>query len=240
MKVVLKKIVYLLITITIFSFGSASLCSLNLSANPIIKNLSDKDFLVLGVIVSDKKSAGVGLFKNMKTGQTFALRENQMLGDDFLVKKVRRKTVEVSYNGSDYRIPVGGHTSNSLEFIANVPTSLAAGEGLELNDDTLRISEALKNKLIKEDLSKVLMQVAAVPRFEGKNLKGFQLFEIDKGSIYELAGLKNGDLIVKINDYEITDIGMTIRLLNSMKDVPQASLDYIRNGERKQLKVNIQ
>ncbi len=201
---------------------------------------SDSDFLVLGVIVSDLKSSGVGLFKNMKTGKTFALREDQMLGSDFLVKKVRRKHVEIAYQGKDYRIPVGGHTGASMEMIYSPPASLAGSEGIELKNGTLNLSENLKNKLVKEDLSKVLMQAAAVPRFEGQKLKGFQLFEIDKDSIFELAGLQNGDLITRINDFELTDVGSTIRLLNSMKEASEANLYYIRNGEQKNLKVVVQ
>ena len=61
------------------------------------------------------------------------------------------------------------------------------------------------------------MQAAAVPYTKNGKLIGFKLLEIDEGSIYNVAGIQNGDVITHINDLPINDAGAAIRALTKLK-----------------------
>jgi type II secretory pathway component PulC len=84
------------------------------------------------------------------------------------------------------------------------------------------------------------MQAAAVPNYEGGRLKGFTLWEIDKGSVYELAGFQDGDVITAINGQELTDVGNTIKLLHSLKGESRADVSVTRAGTARTIKIEVQ
>ena len=94
--------------------------------------------------------------------------------------------------------------------------------------------------MIGPNLSKVLMQAAAVPNYQGGQLKGFTLWEIDKGSVYELAGFQDGDVITAINGQELTDVGNTIKMLHSLKGENRAEVSVTRAGTARTIKIEVQ
>ena len=73
---------------------------------------------------------------------------------------------------------------------------------------------------------------------EGR-LVGFKLLEIDSGSIYEVAGFQNGDVITHINEQPINDAGLAIRALRSLKTAANASFNYLRQNQPHELIIKI-
>ena len=66
------------------------------------------------------------------------------------------------------------------------------------------------------------MQAAAVPYTKNGN-HGFRLLQIDKGSIYDMAGLKDGDIVNTLTNYRIVDAGRVIKALSSLKTADMAT-----------------
>ena len=205
--------------------------------------LTEENFLVLGVIASTKDKAGIALMKNMKSGKTFAVKQSTEFEPGSVVKYVSRKHVTVMIKNQLYRIDVGGDVASAMpmnnrssnnNYVANV------GQEVQIEGNTVKVSNAFKDHLVNNNLEKILMQAAAVPHVVNGKLKGFELWEIEKNSIFEVAGFRDGDLITKINDQEITDISMTIRILSSLKNAPQAKFDYMRNGASQNLTIVVQ
>ena len=56
-----------------------------------------------------------------------------------------------------------------------------------------------------QNLAQLFTQVRAVPNFKDGKADGFRLFSIKRGSIFDKIGLKNGDVIHQINEYELND-----------------------------------
>jgi general secretion pathway protein C len=81
------------------------------------------------------------------------------------------------------------------------------------------------------NLSEVATQARIVPSFKGGKANGFKLFSIKPGSIYSKIGLQNGDVIQKINGYEINSPDKALEIYNKLKNESSVQLDIQRRGQ---------
>lgn len=229
-----------LLALTILIFA-ASLLSFRLSAKEL-------NIIVLGVIASSQNKGGVALIKNTESGKVSAHHEGSYVKPGLEITKVGRKSVIFKIEENLYTMKVGDYNATETpqketEKPRNTLTveNLRGVEGIERNGNRLRVSENVKKALVGDNLSKVLMQAAAIPATDaGGRLIGFKLLAIDKGSIYDVAGLKDGDIITHINDQPIISAGSAIKALNQLKGAQQARFSYNRAGSAQELIIDTQ
>ena len=197
----------------------------------------DFGYLVLGTIVSATKGNSVALLKHRASGKTRAVRVGSPIETDLLLSDVAKKMVQVTQQGKVYFIRVG----SSAEFSRVSTRNLAQRQkGLQRRDGNVTVSAAYKDHLIKHELNKILMQAAAEPAIRDGKVVGFTLWEIEKDSIYEKLGFKNGDTVTNINGNELVDAGQAVKVLVSLKSAKNLALSYTRNGVEQQLQVRVQ
>lgn len=68
------------------------------------------------------------------------------------------------------------------------------------------------------DLNKIATQARIVPSFENGVANGFKLFSIQPGSLYAAIGIENGDVIQRINGYEINSPEKALELYQKLKE----------------------
>ena len=81
------------------------------------------------------------------------------------------------------------------------------------------------------NLSKLATQARVVPAFEGGQSIGFKLFSIRPNSLYAKIGLKNGDIVTRINGYEINSPDKALEIYQKLKDSKQINVDLKRRGK---------
>jgi general secretion pathway protein C len=82
-----------------------------------------------------------------------------------------------------------------------------------------------------ENMSQLFTQIRAVPHFEGGESTGFRLFAIRSGSLFDKIGLKNGDIIQKINGNPMNDPSKAMQLLDELRNESSLSVEVIRNRQ---------
>jgi general secretion pathway protein C len=81
-------------------------------------------------------------------------------------------------------------------------------------------------------LSDLFTQVRAVPyTAQGGATQGFRLSAIKADSLIERIGLKNGDVVQRVNGVEITDPSTAFTLLQDMQGRSQIRVDVLRNQQ---------
>lgn len=95
------------------------------------------------------------------------------------------------------------------------------------------IDKALNN------LSDLSTQARIVPAFEGGKTIGFKLFSIRPGSLYSKVGLQNGDVITRINGYEMSSPEKGLEIYTKLKDAKAVNVDLKRRGKPLTLDYNI-
>ena len=198
----------------------------------------DFGYLVLGTIVSVNKTRSVALLKHRDSGKTRAVRAGNPIAKDLKLLEVDKKVIKVAQRGKTYLIRVG----SSEEFSPASTRNIAATqqEGLQRNKGNVTVSAAYKDHLLKNELNKILMQAAAVPALKDGRVVGFTLWEIEKGSIYEKLGFKNGDTITSINDNRLEGASQAVKVLVSLKQAKQLALNFTRGGVEQQMNVRVQ
>ena len=70
--------------------------------------------------------------------------------------------------------------------------------------------------MLTTQFSQILQDVKAVPYRNSNNENiGYQLHHLVKGSVFDKAGLKSGDVITEINGAQLGNISQDINYLNS-------------------------
>ena len=71
-----------------------------------------------------------------------------------------------------------------------------------------------------------------VPNFINGRQQGFELREVKPGGIYSSLGLQNGDVLLRINEFTISNPESALQAFTALKGIDRAQLDIIRGGSR--------
>lgn len=112
-------------------------------------------------------------------------------------------------------------------------------EGFSRRENEIEMAEDFREKMIREDLPKILMQASAEPIIADGQIIGFILDQIEEKSIYQKAGLRDGDIITAINGIKLDDVTATIKLLHSLKTSKNIEFVLKRDHQNHTVNVNI-
>jgi len=82
-----------------------------------------------------------------------------------------------------------------------------------------------------ENMNQLFTQIRAVPHFQDGKASGFRLFAIKQDSVFEKIGLKNGDIVTRINGNELTDPARAMTLLQDLRNEGRITVDVNRNRQ---------
>jgi general secretion pathway protein C len=105
-------------------------------------------------------------------------------------------------------------------------------------DNSFAVEQAGVDKALG-DLSSLATQARIVPAFEGGEAVGFKLFSIRPGSLYSKIGIQNGDVISRINGYELNSPDKALEVYQKLKDAKEITVDLKRRGKPTTLNYNI-
>ena len=80
------------------------------------------------------------------------------------------------------------------------------------------------------NLNEVATQARIVPSFRNGQPNGFKLFSIRPGSIYSKIGLQNGDVIQKINGFEMNSPDRALEIYTRLRDATSLTIELQRRG----------
>ena len=92
----------------------------------------------------------------------------------------------------------------------------------------------VKKKFIDDTLSNlnnIATQARIVPSFKNGVANGFKLFSIQPGSLYSAIGVENGDVIQRINGYEMNSPDKALEVYQKLRESPHITIEIERNGQ---------
>lgn len=104
-----------------------------------------------------------------------------------------------------------------------------------------------ESEITKRDLKRALTdelktaQMRAVEVFQNsssaQNYPSFRLFDIQPGSVYDLLGLKNADIVVAINQRVVVNNGVIAQIVRLLPRENDVSFEVLREGKSTFLKI---
>ncbi len=103
---------------------------------------------------------------------------------------------------------------------------------------SMRMPRSMIERQIR-DFPRLLSQARVVPHFTDGKADGFVITDIVPGSLYEQAGLRNGDIIVRVNGQRVTSAQQAMAMYQALEKAPSIDLEVLRAGQMQRLHYDI-
>jgi general secretion pathway protein C len=110
------------------------------------------------------------------------------------------------------------------------PPALGLGSTIKQNgENDYEVPRAEIDKTLS-NLNDVAMQARIVPAFKDGAAQGFKLFSIRPDSIYSKIGIQNGDVIKRINGFDLNSPEKALEIYSKLKESSRIDIEVERNG----------
>jgi general secretion pathway protein C len=82
-----------------------------------------------------------------------------------------------------------------------------------------------------DNTSGLLTQLRAVPEVSEGRPIGFRLFQINPQSVFARLGIRNGDVVQRVNGSTLADPASLLGFLQRLQNEPRVALDIVRGGQ---------
>ncbi|MFN8389560.1 MAG: type II secretion system protein N [Bdellovibrionota bacterium] len=137
--------------------------------------------------------------------------------------EIGRESVKIEHGGLIDTLAMQDVVTPSAPGTA--PAEAASDGQTEFSVAEDELSAALAN------LPQLLSQARAVPYFRNGQSIGMRLFAIRTGSMYEKLGLKNGDIVLAVNDNSLSDPAQALKLFEQLKSERSINVKLERNSQ---------
>ena len=130
---------------------------------------------------------------------------------------------------------------NSVE-VPDAEDGQSTGPGSRYTEKVAENSWVIDQKMVANslnDMSRVMTDARLTPRVSGGRVEGFLVTEIKTRGIFDAIGLKNGDVLTKINGYDIDSPEKAVQVLSALRGQTNIDLDILRAGKPKSLHYTI-
>lgn len=210
------------------------------AAKPVAAAPARLNIRLLGTVVAGDRSYAV-----MKLGA--GEEQVVLLGSDIqpgvVLKEIQSDAIVVDNRGRREKVLMArGNLSssaspNTAAMNANAPAMMPPAAMPEGPDQRSFTREEIQGEL--NDLPRLLTGALAVPHQTNGNPDGFLIQDIVPGSLYEKAGLQNGDVVRSVNGEMITTPEKGIALFQALQSAKSLNLEITRAGAAQQLHFDI-
>lgn len=92
--------------------------------------------------------------------------------------------------------------------------------------DQVRLQQAIANP------GQMMTDARLKPNIVNGKEEGFVLSEVKAGGIYQSLGLQDGDVLLRINDYDISNPEKALQAFTALKGMERVQVDLMRGGSR--------
>jgi general secretion pathway protein C len=85
-----------------------------------------------------------------------------------------------------------------------------------------------------------MAQLRMRPHFQEGKPSGFVVGQVQKGGVFEAAGLKEGDIIIAINDQDVKTPNQLLKAYRDVSEDKELWLDVLRGGGEETIEVTLE
>lgn len=203
----------------------------DMSAEPVRTSLRIK---LLGTLVSTAPGWSIGSLLDLGNQKSSTV----MVGDrvqNAEVLSIERDRVIIANNGR--REYIGAEPGDGAPAPPPIATTRPVGEPGQGYGAGIRALDENNYEVPKTEVDRALanlndlaMQARIVPAFKDGQAEGFKLFSIRPDSLYSKIGIVNGDVIKRINGFEMNSPEKALEVYTKLKDANRIDIEVDRNG----------
>ncbi|MBI4654077.1 MAG: hypothetical protein HY752_03690 [Nitrospirae bacterium] len=182
--------------------------------------------ILVGTVVGHKK-VSYAIFEDranpdISKQEVFAYGKN--VYDYGILTRIERGWVELKQGANTYKIQLTD-TTQIIESKTQNTSIHKIGEK-EYILDQRRVQLALNNP------EQILTDTRFMPNIKDGKHEGFTLSEVKPGGLYESLGLRNGDVLLRVNGLEISNPEIAVQAMSALKGMDRVTLDITRSNTK--------
>ncbi len=150
------------------------------------------------------------------------------------LKAVKKDSVDIRADQGDINL--------KIRALANIENATAAPAGqlsqpaqsrfvTSSGQDSYVLNKSAVEGAIRNP-SSILADARMLPNMVNGRQEGFVMREVKPGGLFSSLGLQNGDILLKVNNNEITGPDMALRAFTALRGLDRVDLDIIRGGQK--------
>ena len=217
-----------------FGFPGGEISVLTSSSKAPVKQ---DDLRLLGTVVGPSEMSYAILRNNRNEEEIFKLGEpvfgsGKLYGvkpDKVLIRQ-GAEVIEIPFQDVSIR-EMRASGSNK---ISGASFAQRVGRGNYIVDQR-KLQQAIENP------AQIMTDARLKPNFaNGRREEGFSLSEVKPGGIYQSLGLRDGDVLLRINEYDISDPQKALQAFTALRGLDRVRVDLIRAGSKMTMTYQIQ
>ncbi len=190
-----------------------------------------------------ERGNSVAIIEDLKTRKQDLYHVGDIILGEAKLIAVSRNKVYLERNGNQEILEVYEKTEErASERLARRPParrSMPTGPGIKrLSANRYQIPQ---EDLIDafENMNELLTQVRVVPNFKDGVPDGFKLLSIKRGSVIHRAGLRNGDIVKRVNGIEIDSPDKAFEVYEQVRNEPLITVEVLRGRSKKTFRYEV-
>ncbi len=185
------------------------------------------DVTLIGTVAGDRKLS-YAIFMD-KAGQQNVFRAGDQVYGLGVLAMVGTNRVVLDAKGKEIEIELSDITAvTDVTKPAKAPLN---SFGRKIGESSFVIDQQKVQDAIEKP-DQLMTDARFVPYIVGGQQRGFLLREVKYGGIYHSLGLQNGDVLLRINEYDISTPENALQAFTALRGIDRAQLDILRHGSR--------
>lgn len=217
-------------------------------------NNCEKSSLALGLlatVVAKEMEDSIAVFEDRTKKEPIAHRIGDKVLEDAELVSVEWRRVTMRHGGrceflaleeEDASKPAASPyamVANPISMDGDAPIDSDLGKSIRKVSDSEYDIPRKEIEGVLGNLNTIATQARIVPSFINGKANGFKLFSIRPGSLYSKIGIQNGDVVQKINGYEMNSPDKALEIYSKLKDAQAINVDIVRGGKTQTLSYQI-
>lgn len=209
-----------------FGFPGGEIRQLTASVNA---GVSQADIALIGTVVGHKELSYAvfkdrsGMQEVFKVGESvFGLGVLQSVKKDMALLRQGEKTTE---------IPLEDVKVKEVKSTASGSTPFTSAFAQKTGRDTYIVDQGDVQQAISNP-SQIMTDARLRPNVIDGKQEGFILSEVKPRGIYQSLGLLNGDVLLRVNEYDISNPERALQAFTALKGLERVQIDLIRAGSK--------
>jgi len=213
-------------------FGKATQGQLTPIAQGVEKKsatTSQSDLLLLGTALGSFRET-FALIRKTSTNEERVFRLGDQVFDIGSLVAVKKEQVDVKSGGQVIKIQTPAMGAEGEKPGGQSPPGATGGLASQVGAGSYVVDQrALKAAL--DNIGQAMTDARLLPSMKDGKVEGFKASEVKPAGIFGMVGIKNGDVLVRINEFTIDSPEKAIQSLASLKGQSRIKLDLIRDGQ---------
>lgn len=193
---------------------------------------------LLGTLLSSLPEWSIASIQDLNTQRTQTFMTHELIQGAEILAIDRDRVIIINNGRREYidndagtGVPAPAFTPPMMRTTATAePGTMVNGAGIkQLDDNNYVVPRAEIDKTLS-NLNDVAMQARIVPAFKDGQAQGFKLFSIRPDSIYSKIGVQNGDVIKRINGFDLNSPEKALEVYSKLKEASRIEIEIERNG----------